>query len=200
MKTKTKVTMTGAMVIMVLMIVMLLLNSSFAKAITEEESNEAKNLIESKVDCKALSDSQLEIIGESEMEQMHPGESHQLMHQMMGLKEGSDEEKQFHINLARTIYCNNGFGSGMLGMMGNKGYGMMGDYFGNGINQGFSLNLGNILWFLLLLGIIVLIFLLIYKFLIQQGSETPIVILRKRYSKGDISEKQFKEMKKEIGE
>src|SRR3989339_2073864 len=116
-------------------IVVLLLNLGLANAITQQEIKEAKGLIDSKVDCKSLSDSQLEIIGEYEMELMHPGESHELMHKMMGLKEGSEAEKQFHINMAKTIYCGeeNVFGSGgmmgggMMGMMmgGNMGYGMM---------------------------------------------------------------------------
>src|SRR3989339_1278993 len=112
---------------------MLALN--LVNSITQQEINEAKGLIDSKVDCKSLSDSQLEIIGEYEMELMHPGESHELMHQMMGLKESSEAEKQFHINMAKAIYCGeeNVFGSGgmmgggMMGMMmgGNMGYGMM---------------------------------------------------------------------------
>ena len=71
----------------------LMLALSFVNAITQQEIKEAKNLIDSKADCKSLSDSQLEIIGEYEMELMHPGESHELMHQMMGIKEGSETEK-----------------------------------------------------------------------------------------------------------
>src|SRR3990172_225410 len=88
----------------------------FANAVSQEELNEAKSLIDSAQDCKALSSDQLEIIGEYYMEQMHPGEAHKLMHQMMGLQEGSDAEKQFHINMAQRIYCNQGYG-GMMGMM-----------------------------------------------------------------------------------
>ena len=94
-------------------IVVLLLNLGLANAITQQEIKEAKGLIDSKVDCKSLSDSQLEIIGEYEMELMHSGDSHEAMHKMMGLKEGSEPEKQFHINMAKTIYC--GESSGMMG-------------------------------------------------------------------------------------
>ncbi len=104
--------------IIFIVVVILLANSSLVSAITQQEINEAKNLTDSKADCKNLSDSQLEIIGEYYMEQMHPGESHELMHTMMGLGEGSEDEKQFHINMARTIYC------GEHGMMGSGG--MMG--------------------------------------------------------------------------
>jgi len=84
-------------------IIALLLGLSSANAITQQEISEAKGLIDSKVDCKELSDSQLEIMGEYYMEQMHPGESHELMHKMMGLQEGSEDEKQFHINMARGL-------------------------------------------------------------------------------------------------
>src|SRR3989339_1272332 len=112
-------------------IVVLLLNLGLANAITQQEIKEAKGLIDSKVDCKSLSDSQLEIIGEYEMELMHPGDSHEAMHKMMGLKEGSEPEKQFHISMAKTIYCGESggmIGGGMMSMMmgGNMmGYGGM---------------------------------------------------------------------------
>lgn len=104
------------------LIVALLLNFGLVSAITEQEINEAKTLVDSGADCKSLSDSQLELIGEYYMEQMHPGEAHELMHKMMGFEEGSDAEKQFHINLAKTIYCNERgtfvmLGGGMMGSM-----------------------------------------------------------------------------------
>ena len=45
--------------------VILLLNLSLANAhITQQEINEVKSLIDSKVTCKSLSESQLEIMGE----------------------------------------------------------------------------------------------------------------------------------------
>ena len=121
--------------IMLIMVIILLLSLSLVSAMTQQEINEAKSLIDSKVDCKSLSDSQLEIIGEYEMELMHPGQSHDTMHQMMGIKEGSDAEKQFHISMAKKIYCGESgemMDSGM--MMGNGNTvssGMMGGgYFG----------------------------------------------------------------------
>ena len=149
--------------------VALLLNLSLVNAITQQEIKEAKSLIDSKVNCKSLSDSQLEIIGEYYMEQMHPGESHELMHKMMGIKEGSEAEKQFHINMAKTMYCNENtgmmgagmMGGGMMSMMmgGNMDYGMMGNY-----RYGFSYwNFLNVLYAILLIGLIVLVFLGIIK-------------------------------------
>ncbi len=146
-------------------IVALLLILGLANAITQQEISEAKGLIDSKADCKSLSDSQLEIIGEYYMEQMHPGENHELMHKMMGLKEGSEAEKQFHINMAKTLYCNEGrgmMGGGMMSMMvgGNMmGYGMMGNY---GYGFGYW-NFLNVLYVLLLIGLIILVFLGIIK-------------------------------------
>ena len=195
--------------VLFIMAIILLLNLGLVSAINQQEINTAKSLIDSKTSCKSLSDSQLEIMGEYYMEQMHPGESHELMHQMMGLKEGSEDEEQFHINMAKAIYCGeeNVFGSGgmmsggMMGMMmgGNMGYGMMGN---NPFGYGYGYwSFWNIVWLLLWIGLIVLIVWLIYKFIIKREGlhETPIVILKKRFAKGEINKKQFEEMKKEIG-
>ena len=190
------------------LVISLLLNFALVSAITQQEIKEAKSLIDSKIDCKSLSVSQLEIIGEYYMEQMHPGESHELMHQMMRLKEGSEDEEQFHMNMAKAIYCGetNAFGSGMIGrgmmnMMGGNmmGYGMMGS---GGYPMGFGYSywwLWNLIVALFWIGIIALIIWLIYKFIIKKETETPINILQKRYAKGKINKKQFEEMKKEIG-
>ena len=134
--------------------VILLLNLGIANAITQQEIKEAKSLIDSKVDCKNLSDSQLEIIGEYSMELMHPGESHEAMHKMMGIKEGSEAEKQFHISMAKTIYCGESggmMGGGMMNMMGSTGYGY--GYF----------SFIYVLSIILLIGLIILVYLWIFK-------------------------------------
>ena len=136
-------------ILVIFVVLMLALN--LVNAITQQEINEAKGLIDSKVDCKSLSDSQLEIIGEYEMELMHPGDSHEAMHKMMGLKEGSEPEKQFHINMAKTIYCGESGGMMGSGMMGNGGYGF--GYW----------NFINILYVILLIGLIILVYLLVIK-------------------------------------
>jgi len=85
---------------------------------------EAKILIDQKTPCDTLSDEQLEIIGEYYMEQMHPGEAHELMDTMMG-GEDSASLRQAHISMAKRLYCGEKSGSGMMGMMVN---GMMGGY------------------------------------------------------------------------
>src|SRR3989338_6085254 len=142
----------------------LMLTLNLVNAITQQEIKEAKVLIDSKVDCKSLSDAQLEIIGEYEMELMHPGDSHEAMHKMMGLKEGSEPEKQFHISMAKTIYCGESggmMGGGMMSMMmgGNTGYGMMGNY---GYGLGYW-NFLNVLYLILIIELIILVFLGIMK-------------------------------------
>src|SRR3989344_645736 len=146
------------------MFAVLMLTLNLVNAITQQEIKEAKNLIDSKVDCKSLSDSQLEIIGEYEMELMHPGDSHEAMHKMMGIKEGSEAEKQFHINMAKTIYCGESggmMGGGMMSMMmgSNTGYGMMGNY---GYGLGYW-NFLNVLYLILIIGLIILVYFGIIK-------------------------------------
>ncbi|MBI2667910.1 hypothetical protein HYX17_04045 [Candidatus Woesearchaeota archaeon] len=149
--------------------IILLLNLSLANAITPQEINEAKDIIDSKVDCKSLSDSQLEIIGEYEMELMHPGDSHEAMHKMMGLKEGDEPEKQFHINMAKTIYCGESggmMGSGMMNMMGGvnmMGSGMMGN-FGYGMMGGLGYGYGILFWVIQILIIVILALLAVWLY------------------------------------
>src|SRR3989344_8910960 len=116
------------------LIIVALILIPLAAAQAGEDFSEAQALIEQKVPCNQLSFEQLEKIGEYYMEQMHPGESHELMHEMMGLEEGSEAEKQFHINMAKRLYCNEGgtSGSGGVNMMGSgmMGGGMIGGMMG----------------------------------------------------------------------
>ena len=178
----------------------------------QSEIEEGKKLVDSGISCDKLTDEQLESIGEYYMEQMHPGEQHEAMHKMMGMEEGTEYHEQVHVNMARMMYCGEGgmMGDGMMngGMMGanmmdrqtpqtNMMQGMMG-------NWGYSgyWDFWNIIWLLFWIGIIISVVWLIYKFIIKKEavSETPINILKKRFAKGEISKKQFEEMKKEIGE
>ena len=169
---------------------MLLLSVSLVSA-HEHNFAETKQLIDSGISCDKLTDEQLEAIGEYYMEQMHPGEQHELMDKMMG-GDGSDTLKQMHIQMAKRLYCNEDVGGMMNMMMGNN---MMGNY---PTYYGYN-NFWNILWLIFLIGIIVLIIWLIYNFTKKgKESETPINILQKRYAKGEINKKQFDEMKKEL--
>src|SRR3989344_1666488 len=184
----------------ILIFSMLLLGVSLVSA-HEHDFDETKQLIDSGIDCDKLTDEQLESIGDYYMEQMHPGEAHEMMDQMMG-GEGSESLRQVHINMAKRLYCNEDVG-GMMGggmmnmMMGNNmmGSGMIGNY---PAYYGYN-SFWNILWLIFLIGVIVLIIWLIYKFTKKgKESETPINILQKRYAKGEINKKQIDEMKKEL--
>lgn len=175
----------------------------------EQESFEAaKQIIDAKAECSSLTDEQLEAVGEYYMEQMHPGEAHELMDQMMG-GEGSESLRQMHIQMARNIYCGEkSYGTmPMMNMMGSGGMmNMMSNFMGYGNNYGMMgygglWSLWGLFWLLIWLGILALIVWVVYK-LISQGKEkgeNAVEILKKRYAKGEITKKQFEEMKKDVG-
>ncbi|HKZ33710.1 MAG TPA: hypothetical protein VJ142_00530 [Candidatus Nanoarchaeia archaeon] len=91
---------------------------SFTMADSEEDFSQAQALINQSISCDELTDEQLELIGDYYMEQMHPGEAHEYMDQMMG-GEDSESLRQVHINMARNIYCgeNTSYRYGMMGGM-----------------------------------------------------------------------------------
>src|SRR3989338_4638663 len=66
----------------------------------EEIFKEAKQLIDAKTPCNELTEDQLEHIGDYLMEQIHPGEAHEVMDKMMG-GEGSESLKFMHIAMAK---------------------------------------------------------------------------------------------------
>ena len=72
---------------------------TIAFVIAQDNFTETKQLIDSNISCSELSNEQLEEIGDYYMEQMHPGEAHELMHSMMG-GEDSETVKQMHIAMA----------------------------------------------------------------------------------------------------
>ncbi|MFH1182351.1 MAG: SHOCT domain-containing protein [Candidatus Woesearchaeota archaeon] len=78
---------------------------------------------------------------------------------------------------------------GGIGMYGMMGYGMMGyaPLFGMGFGWVFMLLfLGALVWF-------------VYALVSQPGSKNDAMsILKKRYAAGEITKKQYEEMKKEI--
>src|SRR3989344_2263736 len=189
---------TSILVILLLSIVVVLAQESH-----DSEIEEGKKLVESKMSCDKLSNEQLEAIGDYYMEQMHPGEAHEIMDNMMG-GEGSESLKQVHINMAKRLYCNENvyIGYGMMGsggMMNMMGRGMMGNYYPASYNYS-NYGYWNIFWILLLAVVIFLIVWIIYRFGIKNiSSETPLNILRKRFAKGEITKKEFENMKKDMG-
>ncbi len=137
-----------------LLAVLLMIVFSAAAAAHDGDFEEAKQLVENEVPCSELTDEQLESIGDYYMEQMHPGEAHELMDRMMG-GEGSESLKLAHINMAKRLYCNEGV-SGMMGMTMGSGYGMMGSggmmnmmgNYGYGMMGGSNLFGASLLWLL----------------------------------------------------
>src|SRR3990167_8379450 len=105
--------------ILILVIFLLGIVAVLAQESHNNEIEEGKKLVESKISCNKLSNEQLEAIGDYYMEQMHPGEAHEIMDNMMG-GEGSESLKQVHINMAKRIYCNDNVYIG-YGMMGSRG-------------------------------------------------------------------------------
>jgi len=121
-----------------LAVVLLVLSTSFVLAIEEETFVIAEGIIKQKTSCDALTGDQLEIIGDYFMEQMHPGEWHEIMDERMG-GEGSEILRQVHISIARSFYCGEDgiMSAGMMNMMmGRTGFGMM-----NGVNNGGGWNM-----------------------------------------------------------
>jgi len=187
-----------------LLLLVLLTVSLITNVNGEEDFTKAESLIKSRIACDDMTNDQLESIGDYYMEQMHPGESHELMDNMMG-GEGSESLKQVHINMAKRLYCNEnvyiGYGMMSSGSMINMmmGRGMMGNYPANYdySNYGYW----NIFWILLSAAVIFLIVWIIYIFGIKNtASETPLYILRKRFAKGEITKKEFENMKNELEE
>ncbi len=172
-----------------LLLVFAILFSSIGLA--QHNFSEEEGLIDSGVECSKLSDEQLELLGDYYMEQMHPGGAHEIMDNMMG-GEGSESLKQVHINMAKRLYCNENIyvGYGMMsGGMGMMNTGMMGYPYGY----------SNPLSLPIILLIIALLFLAVwiaYNYGVRK--DNPLEILKKRYARGEITRKQFEEMKKKL--
>ena len=150
-----------------------LLSIGIAFSHGEDELADAKQIIENKVPCSELTEDQLEHMGDYYMEQMHSGEAHELMDKMMG-GEGSESLRQMHIAMAKRIYCDDTSGMANYGMMGMMMGGNMmgGQNVQSGMMQGMMGNLGysvsywnfvNVLYLILLIGLIILVYFWIIK-------------------------------------
>lgn len=192
--------------ILLFTIAILLLSIGLVSA-HEHNREEAKQLIDSKIDCDKLSDEQLDMIGDYYMEQMHPGEAHEMMDKMMG-GEGSDSLKQMHIQMARRLYCNEDvggmMGSGIMNMiMGPGGMNMMGtNMMGSSMGSGswWLWGIVGMLFWIVLLVALVLLIIWLYKNITGKATknDSALEILKKRFAKGDITKKEFDELKKEV--
>lgn len=140
---------------------------SFAYA-SIDDFTRAEEIIKQKIACSELSSDELELIGDYYMEQMHPGELHEIMDARMG-GEGSETLRQVHINIARMFYCGdaNAIPMNMMSMMmGRGGYGMMGMMQGTGYPSAYyresSYGSWIFSWILLLLFIVIIILLIVF--------------------------------------
>jgi len=133
----------------------------------EHDFSKTKQLIDSEISCNELTNEQFEEIGDYYMEQMHPGEAHEYMDEMMG-GEGSDSLKQVHINIARRVYCNeNVYGMMSYGMVGGRIAGNY--YYQSPQNNSYQNNFSEFqIFFYVLLVLIVIILVLIILLLINK--------------------------------
>lgn len=139
-----------------------LLSATFASAHSDEDFLEAEKIISEKIPCSELNENQLEILGDYYMEQMHPGEAHEYMDEMMG-GEGSESLRQIHINMGIRFYCNSNTNDN-YGMMSRGGSNMMDMMYGNkNSNYSPSYVFNWVFGILVLTAIVLLIALLVRK-------------------------------------
>jgi hypothetical protein len=145
-------------------LILMLFSMSFIIAHGEDIFAEAEEIIMNKTSCNDISEDQLEILGDYYMEQMHPGELHEIMDERMG-GEGSESLRIAHINMGNAFYCgeHDSFSRGMMDIM--MGRGMM----GINRNDNYSYDIFNSLFIILLtLTLILLIIWLIIKIRIKK--------------------------------
>ncbi|MBI5072222.1 SHOCT domain-containing protein [Candidatus Woesearchaeota archaeon] len=71
-------------IILILVLFLLSIAVVFGQESHDSEIEDGMKLMESKISCDKLNNEQLEAIGEYYMEQMHSGEAHEIMDNMMG--------------------------------------------------------------------------------------------------------------------
>lgn len=135
----------------------------------EGELNHTKEIIASNTPCSELSEDEIANIGDYYMEQMHPGEMHDIMDEHMG-GQGSESLRQAHIAMGQEYYCDSSTGEASSSQWGWMP--MMGGMWGSGM-----WGMGTMGWFgmLIWLGILVLILLgIIYLIkLLTEQRERP---------------------------
>lgn len=89
----------------ILLIAFILSLTTLATAhVGEDELNHTKEIIASDTPCSELTEDEIANIGDYYMEQMHPGEMHDVMDEHMG-GEGSEILRQAHIDMGQEFYC-----------------------------------------------------------------------------------------------
>ncbi len=147
---------------------------SFAVA-DMDDFTRAEEIIEQRIPCSELSLSDLEKLGDYFIEQMHPGELHEIMDERMG-GEGSESLRQAHINMGRMFYCgqSGAMSAGMMNMMMGRGtmpgFGMMGNSYYGTENNSFSFF--SIIILILLIAVLVLIIIWLVKQINREEKRT----------------------------
>jgi len=178
-----------------------------AEEINHTKQEEAEGLeiwtkLQSKeLSCGSLTDEQFELLGEYFMDQS-AGDYHAAMNKRMKQMMGESGEEQMHVSMGKQYSgCDQttaqgnwnggsmmpGIGFGMMGpgMMGYGGYGTWGLVW-----MGF--------WVLALIGLVLLVIWLYRKISGKTAGQTPLDILKARYAKGELTKKQYEEMKKAL--
>jgi len=149
--------------------VLLFIASTFSLAEEMHNFSEAEDIITNKIPCSELTEDKLELLGDYYMEQMHPGEAHEVMDEMMG-GEDSESLRQMHINMGKSFYCGetSAVPYGMMGrgmMMGQQYYNdknYKGGYHMNGMMWGSGGSFGMGFWWLVQVAIAAFIFGIIF--------------------------------------
>jgi len=182
--------------ILAIIMISFLLSSPFAYAHSDHPEHgdfeKAEAIINAEIPCEQLNEEDLEMVGDYIMEQMHPGELHEIIDERMG-GEGSESLRLAHINIAKVHYCDNyeDYGNN-YNMMKNKYYnningGMMNMMFWNNIGYGFGwMFIMMLFWIVVIIGVIALIVWLVLTLTNQNNILT---------NQNSINKKQRKRMK-----
>ena len=152
------------------------------------------------LECKNLTNDNFEVLGEYFMGQM-AGSSHEVMNNMMVRMMGEEGEREMHIAMGKrnsgcdtsAVFPQNGVG--FMPMMGSGWGNLMGGWGGFGILSWLSMLL---FWVLLILGVIALIRYLGSPKKSSDKDKFPLDIVKERYARGEISKKEFEEIKKDL--
>ncbi len=187
------------------MLAVFFMSVPFAFADTDHGNfTQAQAIIEQRIPYDQLTDDQFEILGDYFMELM-VGERHDFMDEMMG-GEGSESLRQAHINMGRNLYTQyledgtlqNSCMGGVNMMDGTQNYGYNMMYPGTS-SFFWGIGLLGFLGMLLFWGLIIwLIYWLITQTTSKQKSARPEDILKKRLAKGEITKKEYDELRKKL--
>jgi len=184
---------------------------------TAREEAEGKELWEKlqarEINCADLSDEDFGVLGEYFMGQML-GDNHSAMNEMMIRMHGEEGEEQIHVVMGKRLSgCDTsatvpGTSGGWMPMM-NMMWGGWSSPFGNnstnnmmnfGYGFGFFGWIFMILWWVLIIAAIAaLIKWLTNQFRGEASGTSALDILKERYARGEIDQREFEEKKRNLG-